>query len=101
VIADELSFIHHYYYSPVAILYSNTWVGILNMFVSLLSIDSVLCMSMLLSRVVRGPLRGSNQIFCRLWCPGFVLDVPVPLRPELIHRGPVLGFGNVYYDWCQ
>jgi hypothetical protein len=63
VIVNELSFIHHYYYSPVAILYSNTWVGILNMFVSLLSIGSVLCTSVLLLRVVRGPLRGSNQIF--------------------------------------
>jgi hypothetical protein len=39
-----------------------------------------------------------DEIFCRLWCPGFIGHALVPLRPELIHRGPVFGFGNVYYD---
>ncbi|KAG2631506.1 hypothetical protein PVAP13_2NG038149 [Panicum virgatum] len=90
VVADELSFVHDYYYSSLSISYAKCWLPILVIFLSLLSISYCIvaaCFIVLLA--AKENKNGySRQIHCKFWCTQ-VQEVSI-WRPE--------NFGSLYFD---
>jgi hypothetical protein len=90
VVADELSFVHDYYYSSLSISYAKCWLPILVVFLSLLSISYCIvaaCFIVLLA--AKENKNGySRQIHCKFWCTQ-VQEVSI-WRPE--------NFGSLYFD---
>lgn len=69
VIADELSFIHDYYYSSIGILYSNTWLPILTFTISLLTLGYTLFVALIMTLAIAvSDLSDRSQLACRLTC---------------------------------
>ncbi|OQU88398.1 uncharacterized protein LOC8059923 [Sorghum bicolor] len=71
VIADELCFVHDYYYSSSSISYAKCWVPILNTFISLLSIVyCIVAASFILALAVSAQHQKGHltQIQCHFWC---------------------------------
>ncbi|KAL6647104.1 hypothetical protein ACP70R_014541 [Stipagrostis hirtigluma subsp. patula] len=88
VIADNLSFIHDYYCSPLPISYSKCWIPILSISISLLSIGSCIMTALfvsLYSYVKFNP----HQIYCYIRCRSGLLSAD---------QQAVKGFGSKYVD---
>lgn len=72
VITDELSFLHDYYYSSIPIHYSNFWLPILNIFVSLLTIICCLLLALLVISECITDMKSSGvyraQVYCWITC---------------------------------
>ncbi|KAL6647111.1 hypothetical protein ACP70R_014548 [Stipagrostis hirtigluma subsp. patula] len=97
VIADELSFVHDYYYSPLPISYSKHWLPILTIFISLLSIGNCF----MTAPYVMGSYKSgkmqlqeyeggkSPQIYCDTYCSSDFLE-PTNWESK--------GFGSLYVD---
>jgi hypothetical protein len=90
VIADELSFVHDYYYSSLSLSYAKYWVPILGVFLSLLSI--AYCIVAAFFIVVLAAKENQNgqfrQIKCNFWCTK-VLEVSLARSQS---------FGSLYFD---
>ncbi|XP_044454583.1 uncharacterized protein [Triticum aestivum] len=69
VIAHELTFLHDYYYSSLPVSYSKSWLPILNIFISLLSI-SYCIFSIVFLTVVKYGTFGEPQLACYKHCNG-------------------------------
>ncbi|CAM0150430.1 unnamed protein product [Urochloa decumbens] len=91
VIADELSFVHDYYYSSLPVCYSNFWLPILSISISLLSIGCCILVAWEVTKIGwywgRGP-EPSYQILCELSCN----------KGDLIGRRQEKRFGSLYFD---
>lgn len=75
VIADELSFLHDYYYSSLPISYSMCWLPILSIFISLLSIAYCLFATTIFVIILpQGSMQ--EQIRCRVTCDGDLKGSP-------------------------
>lgn len=94
VVADELSFIHDYYYSTPP---SNV----------ILSVFSISCCAYMLVFISRAfhYLGGYEQIYCLVWCPGRTSRRRQTEDRMLYSKGygnnkigTYLDFGNTYYD---
>lgn len=68
VIADELSFIHDFYYSSIPILYSNTWLPILTFSISLFSLGYSLFVALFMTLAIASSDLSDSQLFCELPC---------------------------------
>ncbi|XP_062186345.1 uncharacterized protein LOC133889939 [Phragmites australis] len=69
VIADELSFVHDYYYSSLPISYSKCWLPIVGIFISLFSIGYCIIAAVFLTILVAQYLHiDSSQIWCEVIC---------------------------------
>ncbi|XBH66257.1 hypothetical protein VPH35_094800 [Triticum aestivum] len=70
VIADELSFLHDYYYSSLPTLYSRSWFPILSIFISLLSMGwSLFCiLATTFVIVMLASKGGAGQMLCSIDC---------------------------------
>lgn len=73
VITDELSFLHNYYYSSIPIHYSNFWLPILNIFISLITIIYCLFLARLGTPEFIINLKSSDgddraQVYCWITC---------------------------------
>jgi hypothetical protein len=101
VITNELSFLHDYYYSSIPIHYSKSWLPIVNMFISLLTISySLLLAGMFMNHAIVMQLRYGDenieghegifhgQIRCILYCSIGNFEF------ERVERS----FGNVVFD---
>lgn len=91
VIADELSFVHDYYYSSLSISYAKFWVPVLDIFLSLLSISYCIvaaCFIVVLAAKENKNSYYSKQLHCNYWCTK-VLEVSIQ-RPQ--------NFGSLYFD---
>jgi hypothetical protein len=77
MIADELSFLHDYYDSPLPIFYSNSWLTIFSMVISVLSIGwcTHFAMGGIYGLFQRGP---RNALFGSVYCS------------YICHRGPFI-----------
>jgi hypothetical protein len=97
VITDELSFLHHYYYSSISIHYSNFWMPIVNICISLLTISHCLLLAgmgmahFLLYYLHEGE-EGLFQVCCNLNCDQYNKD-----QTEY-HDSKDAHFGNIVYD---
>jgi len=65
VIADELSFLHDYYYSSLPISYSQSCLPMLSIFLSLLSVGY--CIYFTVMAILEFPT-SENEILCSMWC---------------------------------
>jgi len=93
VITDELSFLHDYYYSSIPIHYSNFWLPIVNISISLLTIGYCLLLAgMYVEEFVSVHSGGQDlfQFYCHLNCGR--KDDPNPSDSKEVH------FGNLLYD---
>ncbi|TVU40969.1 hypothetical protein EJB05_14455, partial [Eragrostis curvula] len=86
VIADELSFIHDYYYSSLPISYSHCLFPILSITLSVYS--TAYCLYLIVIFSIGG---SSQQIICVLYCDDL---------HQNYSGGPTrfIGFGNAYFD---
>ncbi|RCV30038.1 hypothetical protein SETIT_6G061900v2 [Setaria italica] len=72
VITDELSFLHDYYYSSIPIHYSNFWLPMLNIFVSLLTIIYCLLLARLgIPEFITDMEYHSAQVHCWISCSAY------------------------------
>ncbi|KAF7077919.1 hypothetical protein CFC21_082413 [Triticum aestivum] len=89
-IAHELSFLHDYYYSSLPITYSRSWLPIVSIFISLLSICYCLVVlrTVTLSAILMVNLpRTKGQINCYVSCS----------KISSATRGSSIFFGNLYF----
>ncbi|PAN21022.1 hypothetical protein PAHAL_3G432800 [Panicum hallii] len=85
VITEELSFLHAYYYSSTAVLYSNRWLPMLNISASLLTMSCCLLLAgMVMARLEDFILL--PQVICHVWCGLHSSD-----QDKAFHRS----FGNL------
>ncbi|KAJ1287648.1 hypothetical protein BS78_02G027000 [Paspalum vaginatum] len=107
VVADELSFIHDYYYSPRPgnVFLSLVSISYCSAFLSALSIG--FCVYVLVS--ISLPLRhigGYEQVYCKVWCPNSNITRHRRAADRSLYSigrgnnviGTYVDFGNTYYD---
>ncbi|KAJ1263632.1 hypothetical protein BS78_09G200600 [Paspalum vaginatum] len=92
LISDEISFVHDYYYSSLPISYSRSWLPIMDLFISLLSISY--CISAATSLIIlivnsdRSLKHYYPQISCTITC-----------NENRLQSGPYdKEFGSLYFD---
>jgi hypothetical protein len=70
VIADELSFIQDYYFSSLPVSYSKSWLPILSVSISLLSITYCILATVFIVRglVSNWKSKYNHQLRCHFWC---------------------------------
>lgn len=94
VIEDELSFLHDYYYSALPISYSKSWLLILNILTSLLTIIYCLLLGLGIYKlvIVTSSIR-DGQITCLVWCNNSVDASNVDF-----YNTVRIDIGNIYFD---
>ncbi|CAD6268482.1 unnamed protein product [Miscanthus lutarioriparius] len=86
VLADELSFVHDYYYSSLPISYSSYWLPIVGIFISFLSIGYCILLAVWIQS--NNLLQNIPQFVCSIRCVN-----------NLYHGyGDSYWYGNLYYD---
>ncbi|KAF7083365.1 hypothetical protein CFC21_087164 [Triticum aestivum] len=100
-IAHELSFLHDYYYSPHPITYSRSWLPIVSIFISILSIFYSLVVLKDITIGVAIPLvnltsHPEGQINCYISC----IEISSDTSRSLSTRGgsSIISFGTLYFD---
>ncbi|CAN6181138.1 unnamed protein product [Urochloa humidicola] len=69
VVADELSFVHDYYYSSLPVFYSKCCLPKLSIFLSFLTLSYCLLFPMILiALLIMGNAHHVSQVNCSLWC---------------------------------
>jgi hypothetical protein len=90
VIADELSFLHDYYYSSLPISYSKRCLPILSIFTSLLSICYCIFIALIaISDIIYYSAGSETQVRCRVWC----------IEQSLAAESTSYNSGRHYYDY--
>jgi len=89
VIADELSFLHDYYYSSHPTSYVKFWLPILGIFISLLSIYYCIVAPCFIV-MIAAHKNSSAQIHCWFWCHNAAVAV--------ISKWHSSRFGSLYFD---
>uniref|UniRef100_A0ACD6AAJ2 Uncharacterized protein n=2 Tax=Avena sativa TaxID=4498 RepID=A0ACD6AAJ2_AVESA len=92
VMVHELSFLHDYYYSSFPMSYSKTWLPVMSVFISLLSMSyclllaAVMCLGIFLFSY-------SSQLTCKVQC--WNSDDVFLAQTEIVQ------IGNALYDYVQ
>jgi hypothetical protein len=94
VFEDELSFLHDYYYLSLPITYSKSWLPILNILTSLLSIvySLLLGLGLYMFVIIPGSIK-DGQITCFVRCNDFV-----QAREIYVDNADSIEIGNIYFD---
>lgn len=92
LIANELSFLHDYYYSSLPISYSKCCLPILSIFLSLLTIGwCILFLVLAMGDLFSGPedFWSDDQLECKIWC----------IDQHLVSEESSTHVGRRYLDW--
>jgi hypothetical protein len=90
MITDELSFLHDYYYSSIPIHYSNFWLPIVNICISLLTISHCLLLAGMGGYI--SSVQDLGQVNCKLIC--YIRNS----NGAIDAKGISMPYGNLVYD---